>query len=37
MLSLMASVAQGELSVTVRDISPDRSTNTDPDGASADA
>ena len=34
MLSLMASIAQGQLSVTVRDISPDRSTNTDPDGAS---
>lgn len=33
-LSLTASAAQGQLSVTVRDISPDRSTNTDPDAAS---
>ncbi|MBP7776336.1 MAG: choice-of-anchor D domain-containing protein [Acidobacteria bacterium] len=33
-LSLTASVAEGQLSVVVRDISPDRSTNTDPDGAS---
>lgn len=34
MLGLTASIAQAQLSVTVRDISPDRSTNTDPDGAS---
>lgn len=33
-LSLMADVANGQLSVLVRDISPDQSNNSDPDGAS---
>jgi hypothetical protein len=32
-LSLTASVAEGQLTVAVRDISPDSSTNTDPDAA----
>jgi hypothetical protein len=33
--SLLASVAGAQLSVTIKDIGPDRSNNSDPDGASA--